>query len=75
MPKTETKSKRSTRKPLREVTNGGKDPKSVMKMKKKKASVETLEFDDDDVAHLDRLILAHSDLSSTLNQVYIYLLK
>ncbi|XP_058180866.1 uncharacterized protein LOC131299244 [Rhododendron vialii] len=62
MPKNEFKTSKSTRKPLRDVSNGARPSKSV----KKKAP------EDDDQAQdeaLDRLLLVHSDLSSLIHQI------
>ncbi|XAR67674.1 hypothetical protein NMG60_11002535 [Bertholletia excelsa] len=61
MPKSEIKPK-STRKPLRDVSNGTEFAKSL----KKKAPVKDERVED---GVLDRLLLVHSDLSSLIHQI------
>ncbi|KAL6972752.1 hypothetical protein U1Q18_026925 [Sarracenia purpurea var. burkii] len=62
MPKNEIKAK-STRKPLRDVSNGTRSSKSM----KNKAPDIDCQVEDDAI---DRLLLVHSDLSSLIHQVF-----
>lgn len=74
-PRTEVKPK-SVRKPLRDLpnnNNGGGGLSKSANLKKKSRSDRQIEDEAlDDDSTLDRLLLVQSDLSSLLQQVYLY---